>query len=110
MINEKLKDMHIKQKVMIIFSILLGVYIVAVLVGIIGLSVMGENPTARMVALVLLIVIAVVNLVMVLKLGGAVVLSLVGPVTRPKLSWAAPASLRMEDTPSPKAIDRKSVV
>ena len=80
MINEKLKDMHIKQKVMIIFSILLGVYIVAVLVGIIGLSVMGENPTARMVALVLLIVIAVVNLVMVLKLGGAVVLSLVGPV------------------------------
>ena len=80
MINEKLKDMHIKQKVMIIFSILLGVYIVAVLVGIIGLSVMGEIPTARMVALVLLIVIAVVNLVMVLKLGGAVVLSLVGPV------------------------------
>ena len=43
MINEKLKDMHIKQKVMIIFSILLGVYIVAVLVGIIGLSVMGED-------------------------------------------------------------------
>ena len=52
MINEKLKNMRIKQKIMIIFSILLGVYIIAVLIGVIGLSVMGESPTARMVALV----------------------------------------------------------
>ena len=80
MINEKLKNMRIKQKIMIIFSILLGVYIIAVLIGVIGLSVMGESPTARMVALVLLIVVAVVNLILVFKLGGAVVLSLVGPV------------------------------
>ena len=78
MINEKLKNMRIKQKIMIIFSILLGVYIIAVLIGVIGLSVMGESPTARMVALVLLIVVAVVNLILVFKLGGAVVLSLVG--------------------------------
>ena len=89
MINEKLKNMRIKQKIMIIFSILLGVYIIAVLIGVIGLSVMGESPTARMVALVLLIVVAVVNLILVFKLGGAVVLSLVGPV---------------------KELDRKSVV
>lgn len=80
MINEKLKNMRIKQKIMIIFSILLGVYIIAVLIGVIGLSVMGESPTVRMVALVLLIVVAVVNLILVFKLGGAVVLSLVGPV------------------------------
>lgn len=80
MMEAKLKNMSIKRKVMAIFSILLGVYIIAVLVGIFGLSVMGDNPTARMIALILLILIAVVNLVMVLRLGGAVVLSLVKPV------------------------------
>ena len=80
MMEEKLKNMRIKQKVMAIFSVLLVVYIIAVLVGVIGLSVMGENPTARMVALVLLIIIAVVNLALVFRLGGAVVLSLVKPV------------------------------
>ncbi len=80
MINEKLKNMRIKQKVMMIFSVLLWVYIIAVLIGVIGLSVMGENPVARMAALVLLIITAVVNLVLVFKMGGAVVLSLSGPV------------------------------
>ncbi|HBA69769.1 MAG TPA: methyl-accepting chemotaxis protein [Lachnospiraceae bacterium] len=78
--EEKLKNLQIKQKVMIVFSITLGAYIIAVLIGVIGLSIMGENPIARTVALVLLIVIAVANLVLVLKLGGAVVLSLVKPV------------------------------
>lgn len=78
--EEKLKNMRIKQKIMAIFSILLGVYIIAVLAGVIGLSVMGENPTARMVALVLLIITAIVNLALVVKLGGAVVLSLLKPV------------------------------
>ena len=76
----KLKNMQIKQKIMTIFSILLAVYVIAVLIGVIGLSVMGENPTARMVALVLLVITAVVNLSLVFKLGGAVVLSLVKPV------------------------------
>ena len=76
----KLKNMQIKQKIMTIFSILRAVYVIAVLIGVIGLSVMGENPTARMVALVLLVITAVVNLSLVFKLGGAVVLSLVKPV------------------------------
>lgn len=80
MSEEKLKNLQIKQKVMGVFSIMLGVYIVAVLVGIFGLTVMGENPIARIIALILLVAISAVNLVLVVRLGGTVALSLVKPI------------------------------
>ena len=48
--------------------------------GVIGLGVLGNNPTARIVTLVLLIVLSVINLLSVGKISGAFVLSLLKPI------------------------------
>ena len=80
MIEEKLKGKKIKEKIMAVFGSMFAAYILTVVVGVLGMSWLSKYPTARIVAMVALIVIAVVNLVLVLKVSGSVVLSLVQPI------------------------------
>ena len=80
MIEEKLKGKKIKEKIMAVFGSMLAAYILTVIVGILGMSLLSKYPTARMVAIGVLVVIAVGNLILVLKVSGSVVFSLVQPV------------------------------
>ena len=80
MIEEKLKRKKIKEKIMTVFGSMLAAYILTVVVGILGMSWLSKYPTARIVAMVALVVIAVFNLVLVLRVSGSVVLSLVQPI------------------------------
>lgn len=80
MMEEKLKGKKIKEKIMVVFGSMLAAYILTVIVGVLGMSWLSKYPTARMVAMVALIVIAVVNLALVLRVSGSVVLSLVEPI------------------------------
>lgn len=80
MIEEKLKGKKIKEKIMAVFASMLAAYILTVIVGILGMSLLSKYPTARMVAIGVLVVIAVGNLILVLKVSGSVIFSLVQPV------------------------------
>ncbi len=80
MIEEKLKGKNIKQKIMMVFGSMLTAYIFTVIVGVLGMSWLSKYPTARIVAMVVLVLIAIFNLVFVLKISGSVVLSLVQPI------------------------------
>ena len=80
MIEEKLKGKKIKEKIMAVFGSMLAAYILTVIVGILGMSLLSKYPTARMVAIGVLVVIAVGNLILVLKVSGSVIFSLVQPV------------------------------
>ncbi len=80
MIEEKLKGKKIKEKIMAVFGSILAAYILTVIVGILGMSLLSKYPTARMVAIGVLVVIAVGNLILVLKVSGSVIFSLVQPV------------------------------
>lgn len=80
MIEEKLKGKKIKEKIMAVFASMLAAYILTVIVGILGMSLLSKYPTARMVAIGVLVVIAVGNLILVLKISGSVIFSLVQPV------------------------------
>lgn len=80
MIEEKLKGKKIKEKIMAVFGSMLAAYILTVIVGILGMSLLSKYPTARMVAIGVLVVIAVGNLILVLKVSGSVVFSLLQPV------------------------------
>ena len=81
MIEEKLKGKKIREKIMAVFGSMLAAYILIVVVGILGMSWLSKYPTARIVAMIALVVIAVFNLILVLKVSGSVVLSLVQPIT-----------------------------
>ncbi len=81
MIEEKLKGKKIREKIMAVFGSMLAAYILTVVVGILGMSWLSKYPTARIVAMIALVVIAVFNLILVLKVSGSVVLSLVQPIT-----------------------------
>ena len=80
MVEEKLKGKKIKEKIMAVFGSMLAAYILTVIVGILGMSLLSKYPTARMVAIGVLVVIAVGNLILVLKVSGSVIFSLVQPV------------------------------
>lgn len=80
MIEEKLKGKKIKEKIMAVFGSMLAAYILTVIVGILGMSLLSKYPMARMVAIGVLVVIAVGNLILVLKVSGSVIFSLVQPV------------------------------
>lgn len=81
MIEERLKGKKIKEKIMAVFGSMIAAYILTVVVGILGMSWLSKYPTARIVAMIALVVIAVFNLVLVLRVSGSVVLSLVQPIT-----------------------------
>ncbi len=78
--EERLKGKNIKEKVMAVFGSMLAAYIFTVIVGILGMTLLGKYPAAKIAAIIALLVIAVLNLVFVLKVSGSVVLSLVQPV------------------------------
>lgn len=78
--ENKLKSMKIKDKLKLVFSVILGAYLVAVIAGIFGLSVMGNSKTGRMVALIILVAVSAVNLFLVIRWSKIIILSLVNPV------------------------------
>ncbi len=80
--EERLKGKNIKEKVMAVFGSMLAAYIFTVIVGILGMTLLGKYPAAKIAAIIALLVIAVLNLVFVLKVSGSVVLSLVFPCRR----------------------------
>lgn len=80
MLEKKMKNMKIKQKLMMIVGLLFGAYLVLLLLSVIGLGVLGSNQTARIVTLVVLLVLSVVNLLFVGKISGVFVLSLLNPI------------------------------
>ena len=78
--EERLKGKKIKEKIMAVFGSMLAAYIFTVIVGVLGMTLLGRYPAVKIVAIIVLLVVAVLNLVLVLKVSGSVVLSLVQPV------------------------------
>lgn len=80
MSEKKLQNKNIKQKLAAIFGIVFTAYAVAVLIGILGLTIFGESQTGRIAALIVLVLASIVNVVAVIKVSGSVVQSLVKPI------------------------------
>lgn len=80
MLEKKIKNMNIVARLKYMLYCILCAYILVVIVGAVGLTFFGNNATARVVILIVLIVLAVSNFIFATRLSKVIIVSVIQPI------------------------------